>query len=111
MADPFADCLYDAAEFMTKDLWSMGAGEGMRLFRDEDRPIGIFMQIGPADAAETVLHQHLARPGLRRGLDIVNAEIPGCVKAQSFHLCFLLLFLHRRDSKQHARSPGCLFIQ
>lgn len=72
MADPFADCLYDAAEFMTKDLWPMGAGKGMRLFRDEDRPIGVFMQIGPADAAETVLHQHLARPGLRRGLDIVN---------------------------------------
>jgi hypothetical protein len=70
-----------AAEFMAKNLRAAGAGTGMRAGRDKDRTIGIFVQVGAANAGMAVADQDLAGAGpareYPRGAGRARREIAG----------------------------------
>ena len=84
-ADTLAHRLDHAAEFMAEDLRAAHPGEGVRLGGDEDRPIGIFVQVGAANADKAVADQDLARPGGGWPGDLFDAQVLGRVEAERFH--------------------------
>jgi len=77
----------------------------MRLCRNENGTIGIFVQIGPANTTETVLDHDLIRAGINRWWHVFNAQILGSIKAQCTHI----FLLHLRHGKKKQAACQLLF--